>query len=326
MLFSRELTIKILEGRKSETRRRVQIDPTFGTRKACYYRQGGNYGLCRPMVLAEAVTDRERAIIKGETRGRPPKFEVGRIRIVSVDLQHLGDIDQAAAHREGFDSPAAFKAYWVRLWDKQWIRRQEHTDDDVVSVKLTDQDLLARFDEKWAAIEVYAIRFDVEDTTVFLAERGHGDYVTTERDQHGRRVAMVTEVSTRPVERDPNLPAGVAGWEHGDTVLAPEEAVPSAVIDSWKGDTYSTHHRIKQDIKDGRRRGSDRRVEVRSKADTAKRIQMAIARGKLHGIPTKAKVKSIRYAMEAGRVGHVERLLVELERTVDREETIAHAA
>lgn len=317
MLFSRELTIKILEGRKSETRRRVQIDPTFGTRKPCYYRQGGNYGLCRPMVLAEAVTDRERAVIKGESKGRPPKFEVGRIRIVSVDLQQLGDIDQAAAHREGFDSPDAFKTYWVRLWDKNWIKRQE---------QLADETLLARFDEQWATTEVYAIRFDVEDTTVFLAERGHGDYVTTERDQHGRRVAMVTEVSTRPVERDPNLPAGVAGWEHGDTVLAPEEAVPSAVIDAWKGDTYSTHHRIKQDIQDGRRRGSDCRVEVRSKADTAKRIQMAIARGKLHGVPTKAKVKSIRYAMEAGRVGHVERLLVELERTVDREEETARAA
>ena len=62
MLFSDELTAKILELRKTETRRRVQAGRDGAQHKPCWYRVGRDYPLERRMrkdTLAPAQ-DRER--------------------------------------------------------------------------------------------------------------------------------------------------------------------------------------------------------------------------------------------------------------------------
>jgi hypothetical protein len=230
----------IISGRKTQTRQRVQPGKAGAPRRACPYRVGGIYGLERPMRLDEA-DELQRAIIEGRHKGRPPKKEIGRITITAVDRGPLGAITYDDARREGFDTTTAFKAHWVRSHDDRWIQRREVTTDPEtgtvdVNRHLTDEDLAARFDERWTPVEVWIISFRIVSTPVYLAARPNrlgGDYVTTERDDYGRQIAMTSDVDATAAATivDPHA----AGRVHH----VPEEAVHPAVVDAWQHDRGS---------------------------------------------------------------------------------------
>ena len=88
MIFRPELVDLIVAGRKTETRRPVK--PGVG----CRYQPGRSY-----------------AVQPG--RG---KRAVCRIDVRSARLECVGDIDDAAARREGFDSREGFLDYWRGLY------------------------------------------------------------------------------------------------------------------------------------------------------------------------------------------------------------------
>lgn len=87
MIFGTKLLPLVLDGRKTETRRKR------GPRNVLY-RAGGEY-----------------AIQPG--RG---KHGIGRLRVLEVREEVLNDLDDAAARREGFHSREAFERYWVELY------------------------------------------------------------------------------------------------------------------------------------------------------------------------------------------------------------------
>jgi hypothetical protein len=329
VLFSHQLTAKILELRKTETRQRVQPGQAGAQRKPCYYRVGSNYALQRPMRLSEA-DELQAAIIEGRRRGRPPRKEVGRILITGVDRGPLGDVDFDIAHAEGFKTPTAFKAYWVRMHDGRWIRREEETtapETGTVDVNhhLTDEDLAERFDERWRAAEVYVIRFKLESTTFYLAARPnrHGDYVTAERDEHGRQVAMTSTIETDPSAPEPT-PPGVPTWSHQGVLHVPEEAVSPHVVDGWEHDDTSTHQQIKQDIRAGRKTGADYHNEQRRRFTVEQRIKAATAQARQRSAAVNHEIYIIRQAQKHKRTPrHIERLVEALERKANPAE--AHA-
>lgn len=100
MIFKRELIEKILAGEKTVTRRPVRYgNPTRPLSPyPCRYKVGRTY-----------------AIQPG--RG---KKAVGRIRILSVELQPLSRISgRGEAQREGFAHAVDFLSYWAQLYNKR---------------------------------------------------------------------------------------------------------------------------------------------------------------------------------------------------------------
>ena len=84
MIFSPELLPLVLAGRKTVTRRRYRAG------RDCGYREVHTY-----------------AVQPG--RG---KAALARVRVCSVRLISVGEIDKADADAEGFASPAAFWEWW----------------------------------------------------------------------------------------------------------------------------------------------------------------------------------------------------------------------
>lgn len=108
MNFQKPLAELVMSGRKTVTRRATSPNP-----RSPWF-EGG----CRLQV------GRDYAVCPG--RG---KDQIGRVRIVAVDLQTLGEVfglfarvdtredDRAIAeaYREGFDSPVAFQLAWLKI-------------------------------------------------------------------------------------------------------------------------------------------------------------------------------------------------------------------
>lgn len=92
MIFKPILIRQVLTGAKTVTRRPVKSE------KPCRYEAGREYSIAPGMA-------------------RP---SIGRIRIVSVRSEELGDIDDADAVLEGFPDAAAFRAYWRALYGGMW--------------------------------------------------------------------------------------------------------------------------------------------------------------------------------------------------------------
>lgn len=314
MLFQTQLCRMILTGRKTQTRRLVKPGKA-GAEPRCFYRPGSSHPLTRPMRLDEA-NEIQAAIILGARRGRPPKKEVARITITAVEREALGELGFDDARAEGFRTTTAFKSYWVRLHDARWIRRAIHDPAPGIGPcldQLTEQQLAERFAQRWADVEVWVIEFKLEPTVLYLAERPQvsGDYVSTERDQRGRQIAMTTEIITDPV--DPaHVPPGVPNWSHGGILRAGEEAVHPDIIDGWERDPRSTHRQIKTRIS-GRAEptAADRQqIEQRLGALEA-RVRAAKALARRNGTNLHAELTAYRQA----RLGR--RPLAQLEQLVN---------
>jgi hypothetical protein len=92
--FKPELAAKVMSGEKTVTRRLVSRNPRSPWwREQCALAVGRDYAVC-------------------PGRG---KNAIGRVRIVSVDQRHLGQIDGADARREGFASRAEFREAWAAI-------------------------------------------------------------------------------------------------------------------------------------------------------------------------------------------------------------------
>lgn len=340
MLFQPQLCRQILNGRKTETRRLVKPGKA-GAAPNAFYRAGSSYPLERPMRLDEA-NELQAAVILRRRAGRPPRKEVGRIRITAVTSEPLGNIDFGGAKAEGFKTPAAFKAYWMRLHDAKWVRRAEHRPESGIGPALealTDDQLAEseRFTNRWATKHVWVIRFEVEPTTLFLAEQPGGagsDYVTSERDQKGRQIAMTTQVAIAtavsehvPSASEPSESVGLdraKNLQRSTVGAVPEEAVHPEIIDGWTSDRNSTHQRIKAQIRDeghitgAQHREIDRRMleledGIKDRVHKAKKY----ARG--NGINVSDQLKALRHAQDHNRAhDQIEGLVQNLERDAQR--------
>jgi hypothetical protein len=102
MIFAADLADKILAGKKTVTRRPRKVDPwTAGTGPG----GGGRAEPCRYQV------GRTYSIQPG--RG---KKGVGRIRILSVRMENLCDMDNHEARLEGFGTLRDFENRWLTLY------------------------------------------------------------------------------------------------------------------------------------------------------------------------------------------------------------------
>ena len=147
MIFTPQLARAVADGRKTQTRRTVKAD------KPCRYKEGHDY-----------------AVQPG--RGKPA---ICRLNVLEVREEPLGDITHRDAKAEGFRNTAAFKAYWVRLHDREWAEEHEE-----------ESEAVDRFNARHAHRLVHVIRFELADVPRYLASQldvltGHtddGEYTT----------------------------------------------------------------------------------------------------------------------------------------------------
>lgn len=91
MIFRPDMIGLVLDGRKTQTRRRVKLSGDLPL--PCFYRPGVTYGV-QP------------------GRGQPA---VGRIRVLAVHHEPVTAITPAGARAEGFPTVQAFLDRWVDL-------------------------------------------------------------------------------------------------------------------------------------------------------------------------------------------------------------------
>lgn len=145
MNFSPDMARAVLAGRKTETRR-----PVKPGEDRCRYRPGHDYAVC-------------------PGRGQAA---VGRIVVVHVERQVLGEVRQEDAIAEGFRGRhpiAAFARKWLDLYDISYR-------DGLGSA--SDDEVLERWRSRYGAREVWVIRFIPDPTaeTRLLAARSEMGY------------------------------------------------------------------------------------------------------------------------------------------------------
>jgi hypothetical protein len=197
LIFSKQLTQQILAGTKTETRRLVKGDGTV-----TLARRRGQTVVRRPF---EPKVGKSYAVQPG--RGKPELF---RIVCTSRRRELLGTLDHAAAVAEGFPrGVAAFAIYWLSLYEPAWPALErvfcptctldaDYPADELPPCPMcdgeseirirptpTDEEAVARFNERWADRMVWVIGFQVDPssrTRLLLEHRGgelRGDYTTS---------------------------------------------------------------------------------------------------------------------------------------------------
>lgn len=116
MIFSPKLAEAILRGEKTVTRRPVKYakSPVSGRwlPVPCRYSVGGTYAV-QPTVES------------GPDKGRGGK-EIGRIRILSVTEEELGQVEWREARREGCQDFSEFRRYWWKFYGGYDPSRRVH--------------------------------------------------------------------------------------------------------------------------------------------------------------------------------------------------------
>jgi hypothetical protein len=106
--FQPALADLVMAGRKTVTRRAVSANPRSP------WWEGG----CKLTV------GRDYAVCPGRAKG-----QIGRVRIVAIDLQALGALSDAEARLEGFGGALAFREAWLAIngrYDPEaWVWRVE---------------------------------------------------------------------------------------------------------------------------------------------------------------------------------------------------------
>lgn len=147
MIFRPTLARAVATGRKTQTRRPV-------TNKPCRYKIGHDY-----------------AVQPG--RG---KTAIARLKVLDLREERVGQITHQDAKAEGFRNAAAFKAYWVSLYDKAWVEKLEADITPELGEGLSESELVYRFEVAHAHKLVTVITFElVQDAPRFLAVPGQGD-------------------------------------------------------------------------------------------------------------------------------------------------------
>jgi hypothetical protein len=109
VIFSSGLHVKVLNGTKSETRRLVKPGED-----RCRYKVGTDYA------------------VQAQRGGRAQ----GRLRILAIERQRVGDITEESVRREGFKTREDFEAAWRELHGAWEPEREVWA---IVFVPLTDQ-------------------------------------------------------------------------------------------------------------------------------------------------------------------------------------------
>jgi hypothetical protein len=186
---------QVLAGKKTQARRRAAGDAP------CAYVPGHDYPLERlksPSELDELERARIARPVRPNAQARPPRIAVARIVVTEVRREPLGEISLADANREGHRTTDAFRADWVARHDRRWLAGLGADPDPAA--------LVARFHERHAAADVWAIGFELDRSAAprLLAARGERGYVDRRFDRNGRRIALAEEpeaVDERTQER-----------------------------------------------------------------------------------------------------------------------------
>lgn len=109
---------------------------------------------------------------KGEVR----RLDGRQVRIESIQRESLGAVTQRQLVDEGWKSRSAWRADWVRRWDKHWRPLYVPVPSEI--------DLCRRFGQQWADKDHWVIRYSILDAERFLANQrgkanGDGQYTAS---------------------------------------------------------------------------------------------------------------------------------------------------
>ena len=185
MIFRPVLVDKILRLQKTQTRRPLKLyvepeSPWIITKAGQRRRrpvpstielEGARY--LNPYRVGQVIP-----IQKG--RGKPA---VTHVAITAVDCERVGDITLQDARREGFRTTTEFRAYWARLYDQEWIRRElvDRASCFDARESVVDWILNARFEQRHADTLVWVVTFEpCERPARYMTRptRTAGDYTT----------------------------------------------------------------------------------------------------------------------------------------------------
>lgn len=161
MIFTQPLYGKVLRGEKTQTRRLVQAGDLAtkyrtGMRKAVQKGRGvhGEAHIILTDVRREALDRKTCALCDGPSQWNACTACGG------TGIQPRLTIHDAKA--EGFRTTLDFKIYWLGLHDKTWIARREKLVADEAAEPYTDDELLARFNERHAHRQVWVLTFQLD--------------------------------------------------------------------------------------------------------------------------------------------------------------------
>lgn len=172
MIFSERMSELIWSGRKTQTRR------LFQEQVAKVVRRNRRTYTTRPF---RPVVGKDYAVQPG--RGKP---ERGRILCTAVRMEMLGVITKADIHAEGFHRLDALARYWLGLHDQGYPAMERvfcpacllnpdfeypagvdpdcrvcgATEELKIKPRPTDDEVLARWQERWARTRVWVITFE----------------------------------------------------------------------------------------------------------------------------------------------------------------------
>lgn len=116
--------------------------------------------------------------------GDPPETEKRHVVITEVREELLGAITFKDVRAEGHNTTDDFKLAWVRRHDKAWTKSEQFARAAAFGDESVQALILARFERRWAGVEVYVVRFERTESKLRYMASGpvagkSGDYTTS---------------------------------------------------------------------------------------------------------------------------------------------------
>lgn len=161
-------------------------------------------GRKRRIWLPAATKDgrRKRCLYRAGERYRITGHDFS-IYVVSVELSRLGEVDLKRAREGGHRTGLEMREQWIRARDRAWVRRTENAERVKRLEWLTHDELVQRWCERWADVQVWDIVVrPVVGTRLLHKDSSHGYTSNPTQAMRGEPEAITEEEWRRLQKRE----------------------------------------------------------------------------------------------------------------------------
>ena len=169
-----------------------------------------------------------------------------QIAVLEFRRERLGAISAADAKAEGNLNVEWFKQAWVRKHDRVWMAREKVQLADVFGDEVVPVILCKRFDEEWAQVDVWVVRFwltEVRPRYLARPTRTGGDYTTSVSRSIDNELTVVAQADG--TTRLQLVPVPIADPEYAARKAREDHDVWVAQRDSFRRDLEEERARRK---------------------------------------------------------------------------------